>query len=142
MDKASPTACNIMPPSPARKVILPTFTLTRRCQENGSGAICVDIPIHQGHCYSQKTVSRRFAREHKTRTYSDNRLPVVLNGGGGAPRQEANLYILSPLESDPQPSMSSHHFLADELEQQMRTIESGNIASIKLSQSSKIDISN
>lgn len=100
----------------AKKIVLPTFTLTEVCEEHDEGAVRRTIENKDGECvvYYFRPTQRPFEYEATGPTYQYNVMPVVTNSTG-APWHEANLYILSKLEHVFVPKMPTYHSIADDL---------------------------
>jgi hypothetical protein len=101
----------------ARRVILPSFTLTTTCDASDPEAVSVTIPRLNGkspYTYYRRSVLKPFGWSDNQNTYSYNRLPIILKGDG-SPWTEANLYILSRLESDINHNISTYHVISDDL---------------------------
>ncbi|MEW8646711.1 MAG: hypothetical protein AB2563_11485 [Candidatus Thiodiazotropha endolucinida] len=111
--------------SDAKSVLLPVFTLTTTCKESDPGVIKITIPGSSNrpqHTYHSRPVRRPTYRTEELDTYSYNRIPIVLNGDG-SPWAEASLYILSRLESDITPNMTTYHGIGDDLSSYRRYLE-------------------
>ncbi|MEW8052018.1 MAG: hypothetical protein AB2784_08295 [Candidatus Thiodiazotropha endolucinida] len=111
--------------SKAKSVLLPVFTLTTTCKKSDPGAILITIPGSSNrpqYTYHSRPVIRPTYRTNELDTYSYNRIPIVLNGDG-SPWAEANLYILSRLESNITPNMTTYHGIGDDLSSYRRYLE-------------------
>lgn len=92
------------------RVVLPVFTLTSTCEPEEPGALRRELnPDSEApYVYYYKAV------DSKEQRYSYNLFPVVLSGDG-SPWAEANLYILSRLESEARPKVSTYVGIAGDL---------------------------
>lgn len=110
----------------ARCVVLPAFTLTSLCEPSDPGALHTKTPFLSSDCpsleYYRRPVERQYSLFSESDTYSYNRLPIVLNGDG-SPWTEANLYLLSRLESDFKQNMATYHGIGDDLAEFRRYLE-------------------
>lgn len=96
-----------------RKVLLPVFQLSELADQEDPRAI--QRTIKQGKGHPSLTYEYRFIRDgEKDSGYSYNLFPVVLDRKS-APWALANLFILSQLEGETQPVMSTFHSRANDL---------------------------
>jgi integrase len=100
----------------ARKITLPIFTLSELCDSDDCLAKVRNLPessMTEAIAYTYKPVSSSPSSKAKT-AHTYNHMPVILDADA-KPWKEANLYILSRLEADSDPSMGTYHGLADDL---------------------------
>lgn len=109
----------------ARKTVLPRFVVTELAEEDDSSATQIEIAPGKSYFIRPKMVpgecNRRDGKPKWVHTQF-NLYPVILNGDG-APWPEANLWILSTLESKVNPTMSSFASIAEDLAAYLRFIE-------------------
>lgn len=109
----------------ARKAILPRFVVTELAEEDDSSATQIEIAPGRSYFIRPKMVpgeSNRRDGKPKWVPTQFNLYPVILNGDG-APWPEANLWILSTLESKVNPVMTSFASIAEDLAAYLRFIE-------------------
>jgi hypothetical protein len=96
-----------------RKVILPVFQLSELTTEGDLHAL--KRVIKQGKGHPALTYHYRFVRDDQARRdFNYNLFPVVLDRGG-VPWSLGTLYILSQLEAETNPIMTSYQSKADDL---------------------------
>jgi len=96
-----------------RKVILPVFQLSELTTEDDPHAL--KRVINQGKGHPALTYLYRFVLDEQVeRSFSYNLFPVVLDRGG-APWSLGTLYILSQMEAETNPVMTSFQSKADDL---------------------------
>lgn len=104
-----------------KKVVLPTFSLTETCDENAPGAIRRTIPAVGGRpeqAYFIRQVATEVAEGRKDTPrwvrYDYNLFPLVIDKHG-APWDVAVAYILSRLQGQTAPNMTTYDGIADDL---------------------------
>jgi len=104
----------------ARRILLPILEITETALPSEVNAI--KVPLPKGGAYSEYYVRKKHDEEENERTDKKpvwmgskfNLYPVVLDKHG-APWAEANIYLLSRIESSTSPSMSTYASIADSL---------------------------
>lgn len=111
--------------SKARKLVLPSFTLTEVCEATADNSTFVSFPKNHADTlpgYHLRPINRTNHFSKRGNTYSYNLMPVVVDGQG-ALWTEANLYLLSRLDAAISPNMASYHSIADDLAAFKRFLE-------------------
>lgn len=111
--------------SQARKLVLPSFTLTEVCESADVGAITHAFPKVVAANPAEYHVRPVYRGDHFSKrgnAYNYNLMPVVVDGIGTL-WAEANLYLLSRLEAVVTPNMASYHSIADDLAAFKRFLE-------------------
>ncbi len=105
----------------ARKILLPSFTLTEVCNSDYAGAAVQlslkDEPLG----YSTRPVNRG-SQHNEAELFSYNLMPVVVDQNS-VPWGEANIYLLSRLTDSIAPSMSTYAGIADDLSAYRRFLD-------------------
>jgi integrase len=92
----------------AKKLLLPTFTLTKTCNEDLPGAIERKLPFNQA---ENKKYYFYFDSSNSSQY---NLFPIVV-AANGSPWAEANIYLLERIASTHAPTLSTYHSIADDL---------------------------
>ena len=115
----------------ARKILLPTLVLTEVAKESDDGAICISTHLDRpNNTYFIRPI--RAIGESKNRdsspswvNYQFNLFPVVLDSKG-VPWAEANIYLLSRLKDELNPTMASYASIAADLAAYRNFLDSSN----------------
>ena len=104
-----------------QRITLPSFTLTKICDQDDPEAIKCEIPASKDQSkqiYHVKPVSTEIFHGHEQKViktfYKYNLLPLVLKKSGVI-WEEALVYILSKLESQTCPNMNTFHSIVNDL---------------------------
>lgn len=109
----------------AHKILLPSLELTKISHSSDRNAIKVKLPDNQSYYVLKKQIDCDDIAPSWIRT-NFNLLPVILNGSG-APWAEANIYLMSRIESADSPTMSTYSSIADSLTAYLRFLEESEI---------------
>lgn len=117
----------------ARKILLPQLTLTEVVSELEAGAmeVCISTADGASGAYFRRpklvqTESRRADGQPELVQFQTNLFPVILDFSG-CPWAEANLYLMSRVEQDTSPVMTTYASLADDLVAYRQFLDEHNI---------------
>jgi integrase len=111
----------------ARKILLPVFETTELCFTPDEGSLEINrLPANFQQTYSVRKKSHSSQKYPPWAGTQFNLFPLVLDKNG-VPWAEATIYLLSRIESNASPTMSSYASIADSLAAFLRFIEERDI---------------